>query len=424
MSAVAAPNIEPQLVVANRYALDRPLARNSRITTWLAIDRATRAVLPDSTDSSAAVIVKLFRHRHDPDSSRQRALELHLGLRRGKRWAGLPILLDHGWEDGRRYMVFERMKGEPLDALSADCIARLSREARFRLAHSLLRAVFSLHEAGFLHLGITPRNVLIDLAASTACLASWGYMVPLHCTMEDIPGAADFAADQAPYVSAELLAGETADPRDDVFAIACIAYQLIGGFHPYRGQWAHKAAQLGWRPPPLHSLNSAQHGLLMKALSLERSHRTAHLSQLAEALVAPTAPTSRPSQPTSATGVRASRIAMTGAAAAGIALSCGAWQWLFADHEIGWTENIQTILPQAPAAHHRPSSARPAIGPVSPADAARLAAELNQRVVFGRSTKSRASTVTINETIIPITPPGRTEQSAVSVPVRERDDRT
>ena len=412
MSTAVAASIEPGLVVANRYVLDRPVNRNSRATTWLGMDRQ---------DSDARVIVKLFRQRHDRAASEQHALDLHLQVRRGKRWRGLPCLLDQGWEDGRRFVVFERGLGEPLAARSAESLSRLPLEGRFHLARTLVHAVFSLHEAGFLHLGISPENVLIDPDGRGASLECWGYMVPIHCHANAIPGATDFGPSVAPYASAERLAGETADARDDVFAIACIAYEIIGGFHPLRGQLAHKAAQLGWRPPPLHSLNSAQHAMMMKALALERNLRNVHLGELAEALAIRSAasPQSPPSQPTSSTGVRTFRMAMTGATAAGIALSFGAWQLLVADQPTTWTESVQTILPPASLAPPRPPNVKPATVAASPEDAARVAAELNRRAIFGTGRRSR--TKVVNEMIIPVGA-SRTQQSAISGPaVRSAD---
>ena len=38
-----------------------------------------------------------------------------------------------------------------------------------------------------------------------------------------------------------MLEGEVADARDDVYAVACIAYVLLTGKHPFRGATALKA---------------------------------------------------------------------------------------------------------------------------------------------------------------------------------------
>ena len=35
------------------------------------------------------------------------------------------------------------------------------------------------------------------------------------------------------YASPEMLEGQEPDPRDDVFALACIAYEFLSGRHPF-----------------------------------------------------------------------------------------------------------------------------------------------------------------------------------------------
>ncbi len=375
---VEPPVVEPPLVVANRYTLLRPLECNALVTTWQGVDRRS--------SDDAPVLVKLFTQPRDDASDTEGELDL---LRiRGKRCDGLPDLLDHGRENGRRFLVFEWSQGEPLATVPAELVAGLSRNQRFELARSLVGAVFSLHEAGYLHLGISPENVLIDIPGGAARLRSWGYMVPLHRYSNELPGAADFSPARAAYVSAELLAGETADPRDDVFAIACIAYQLLSGSHPYRGRLVHKAAQLGWRPAALHSLNSQQHALLMKALSFERSLRNVHLDELAAALAIQ--PILSPaSQPASATGLRPSRVAFGAAATAGLVLTYGASQLFGSAGETPSRTHIQPVVIHAPVPAARPVSAWSAAA--SKADAAQIAAELNRRAIFGTGNASRSA---------------------------------
>ncbi|MFM9886241.1 MAG: protein kinase domain-containing protein [Burkholderiales bacterium] len=375
---VESPAVEPPLVVADRYTLLRPLECNALVTTWQGVDRRS--------SYDAPVLVKLFNQQRDDSSDRHGELDLHLLRIRGRRREGLPGLLDHGRENGRRFLVFEWSQGEPLATLPADLVAGLSRNQRFELARTLVLAVFAMHEAGYLHLAISPENVLIDIPGGTARLRNWGYMVPLHRHSTELPCAADFSPARAPYVSAELLAGETADPRDDVFAIACIAYQLLSGTHPYRGRLVHKAAQLGWRPAALHILNSRQHALLMKALSFERSLRNVHLDELAAALAIQPI-TSPASQPASATGLRPSRVAFGAATTAGLVLTYGASQLFGNADETAPQTHVQPVATHAPAPAVRPVSAPSAAA--TSADAAQIAAELNRRAIFGTGKVSR-----------------------------------
>ncbi len=405
--SVEAPSVEAPLVVATRYTLLRPLECNTLVTTWQGVDR-------QSSDDSP-VLVKIFSQRCDTTSGDRGELDL-LRIRGTE---GLPCLLDHGFENGRRFLVFEWSKGEPLTTVPAELVAGLSRAKRLELARTLVHAVFSLHEAGYLHLGISPENVLIDIPGGTARLRTLGYMVPLHRYSNEIPSGADFTPARAPYVSTELLAGETADPRDDVFAIACITYQLLGGTHPYRGRLVHKAAQLGWRPAPLHILNSQQHALLMKALSFERSLRNVHLDELAAALsIQPI--TSPASQPASGTGLRPSRLAMGAVSAAGLLLTYGASQLIGNAGQKSFQTQVQTIPILAAVPTKQPVGAPSSAG--SKAESARIAAELNRRAIFGTEKASRTSNV--DAVIAPVVSVRRMEQGIPGARARRQSDPT
>ncbi|MFN0299663.1 MAG: serine/threonine protein kinase [Burkholderiales bacterium] len=396
----------PPLVVANRYALHRPLECNALVTTWEGVDRRS--------SNDAPVLVKLFSQRRDDPSDDRGELDL-LRIHSGE---GLPRLLDHGRENGRRFLVFEWSQGEPLASVPAELVAGLSRNQRFELARSLVRAVFSMHEAGYLHLGISPDDVLIDIPSGTARLRSLGYMVPLHRYSIELPSAADFSPARAAYASAELLAGETADPRDDVFAIACVAYQLLSGTHPYRGRLVHKAAQLGWRPAPLHILNSQQHALLMKALSFERSLRNVRLDELAAALAIQSI-LSPASQPASATGLRPSRLAFGAITTAGLVLTYGASQLFGNAGQIPTQSQVQSIpIHVVPVPATRPASAPSTL--VGNAEAARIAAELNRRAIFGTAKPSR----TANVDVAPMVSVRRVEQGIPGARARRPSDPT
>jgi len=291
------------LLVAGRYCLDRPLARGSQLTTWAALDH--------SESDRPPVIVRLFRHRADAADARERAFDGQVAARHGRPLPGLPDLVELGWEDDRRFVVFAQPRGEALAVIPQERIAALAREDRLRIARQLVAAVHALHESGFMHLDLSPENVILDLGRGEAHLRDWGYMVPMHRPTTTVPAPADLAGAGHAFASAELLAGSTADPRDDVYAIACLAYQIISGAHPYRGRPAQKAAALGWRPQPLRALNTHQHGLLMRALAFERSSRVVRLDELAAAL-GDDESTSRASTLASSTGIRASRVAMMG----------------------------------------------------------------------------------------------------------------
>ncbi|MDH3316641.1 MAG: SUMF1/EgtB/PvdO family nonheme iron enzyme, partial [Gammaproteobacteria bacterium] len=76
------------------------------------------------------------------------------------------------------------------------------------------------------------------------------------------------------YATVEMFEGIYPDPRDDIYALSIMTYQLLTGRHPYGKKAAPKARELGLKPEPISKLNKRQNKALMRGLAFEREHRT------------------------------------------------------------------------------------------------------------------------------------------------------
>lgn len=86
------------------------------------------------------------------------------------------------------------------------------------------------------------------------------------------------------YASPEMIEGLEPDPRDDVFALACIAYEMLTGRHPF-GRTPASVARVGkFAPQPPPGLAPVQWRALQAGMHFERSERTASAEQLVAGL--------------------------------------------------------------------------------------------------------------------------------------------
>ena len=76
------------------------------------------------------------------------------------------------------------------------------------------------------------------------------------------------------YATVEMFDGQDPDPRDDIYALGIITYQLLTGEHPYGKKSAPKAMQLGLVPAPVASLDKRQNRGLRRSLAFLREERT------------------------------------------------------------------------------------------------------------------------------------------------------
>src|SRR5690606_25174768 len=81
------------------------------------------------------------------------------------------------------------------------------------------------------------------------------------------------------YATIEMIDDQPLTFTDDVYALACVAYEIFSGQHPYAGRSAYTAKQKGLKPKRLDMLNGREWRALQRALSLEKAQRTATVTQ-------------------------------------------------------------------------------------------------------------------------------------------------
>jgi serine/threonine protein kinase len=91
--------------------------------------------------------------------------------------------------------------------------------------------------------------------------------------------ARDLGAMTPAYASLEQLRGQPPDPRDDVYAFACVAYELLSGKHPYGRLSAEKAQELKLIAKPINGLHNRQWKALQRGLAFKLEERSASMDE-------------------------------------------------------------------------------------------------------------------------------------------------
>jgi serine/threonine protein kinase len=130
------------------------------------------------------------------------------------------------------------------------------------------------HSRGVIHGDINPQNIfltntgdlrVLDFGASHTRAVIDGELT-LPCTT---PG----------YASCQVMEGARPDVRDDVFALACVAYLLLRGRHPFAEKTAIEARAERMRPRRPPNLTSRQWRALRAGLRWQREKRPADVQQ-------------------------------------------------------------------------------------------------------------------------------------------------
>jgi len=89
------------------------------------------------------------------------------------------------------------------------------------------------------------------------------------------------------YASPEMLLGEKADPRDDVYALACVTYELMVGRHPFNGYTAVKAAHDGMQVERRPGMSRRQHRALARGLAFRQTDRSPSVEAFLDEIAGP-----------------------------------------------------------------------------------------------------------------------------------------
>jgi tetratricopeptide (TPR) repeat protein len=146
---------------------------------------------------------------------------------------GILPLLDSGAADHLFYIVLPLVQGETLQA-------RLQREPQLTLA--LVRSVVTqvaaaldyAHDAGIIHRDIKPSNLFLE--GDRVLVADFGIAKNLIPREGDITTSTDLVVGTVPYMSPEQVDSHAhADRRTDVYALGCVAYEMLSGEQPFTG---------------------------------------------------------------------------------------------------------------------------------------------------------------------------------------------
>ncbi len=146
--------------------------------------------------------------------------------------------------DDEQYLVMEFIDGANLNALLVSRDAVLDgRRARFiRQAAEALAAV---HEAGFIHRDICPRNFLLCENREDVKLIDFGLTIPATRPFM-LPGNRTGTPN---YMAPELVRRQPTDQRVDLFAFGVSAFELLTGELPWTRGTTGMAAMAHDQPP-------------------------------------------------------------------------------------------------------------------------------------------------------------------------------
>ena len=263
-------------LIGGRYELLSEVGSGGMGTIYKARDR----LRAEAQDRNPYIALKLLsdRFKEHPDSM----IALQREVRRAQTLSHPNVITVHEFfRDGPHYyMTMELLNGNPLDVLvKTEFAGGTSLDVAWPIIEGVGNALQFGHEKGIVHSDIKPGNIFVcddgtvkvlDLGISRPMQV--GNVTDSQKTAFD-PGVRLGGLTPA-YASLEMWWQGTPDPRDDIYALACVSYLLITGSHPYDGLSAREAHERELVPERIEQLSRQQWRAMLNGLAFKREDRS------------------------------------------------------------------------------------------------------------------------------------------------------
>jgi serine/threonine protein kinase len=269
-------------VLRERYELV-DLLRPGRVgTVYKALDRH-RAHLPAPARHVAIKVLK-FNEADRGDSVVE--LEREAYHAQALSHPNIVRVFDFDRHGGAYFLVMELLEGELLSAmLQRYHGSPLPREQALTIIGSLGSALEYAHRRGVAHGDLKPSNIMMtDLGEVKLLDFGFARRQPFDPWVGEATSDERSIASTPAYATAERVNGEEPQASDDLYSLACIAYELLSGQHPFGGRSAPLARAHGREPQRISTLRESQWMALQTALRWGRAERRIDVGELMTAL--------------------------------------------------------------------------------------------------------------------------------------------
>jgi len=208
--------------LSGRYKIEALLGQGGMSAVYKSTDPNLKRV----------VAIKLIHPHLSTDASFVSRFESEAAAVASLRHQNIVQVYDFNTDNGVYYMVLEFIPGETLQ----DRMKRLSDDRRTLSLEEIIKftinisdAVGYAHQRGMVHRDIKPANIMLDMQGQ-AILMDFGIVKILGGDSQTSTGA---VVGTARYMSPEIIRGEVADHRADIYSLGVTVFEMLSGRTPF-----------------------------------------------------------------------------------------------------------------------------------------------------------------------------------------------
>jgi WD40 repeat protein len=237
------PDIERGTVLAGRYQIEDIIGKGGSGIVLRVFDRTAQNV----------VALKVLKTELARDAKWEKRFSRELRLGRPIQHPNVCRIFDIGEADGHRFLTMEIAQGGSLrDELKLGGALERPMEAKMADAGAVIAGLAALHAAGVVHRDFKPDN-LLRMGDGRLVLSDFG----LATDAATAPGVTVLIGTPH-YMAPEVLAGEPATSRSDVWALGVVLHEIFFGRRPERRSVSFDGAGKG----PIRPNSSEERAML------------------------------------------------------------------------------------------------------------------------------------------------------------------
>ena len=301
--------LKPGSILKDRFNLVSVLGEGGMGTVYKAIDM----LKVEAKDMNPYVAIKVLTDEFKEHPDAFIALQRETSKAQKLAHPNIATVYDFDRDKETVYMTMELLEGKPLDDfIKSMPEGGLSEEEALEIITGLGEGLAYAHANGLVHSDFKPGNAfilydgpvkVIDFGIARAAggaaqdpapdhdISKTGLETNLNPAPTDNTGtpttdfdAGTLGALTPAYATVEMFEGKEPAPSDDIYALACVAVQLLTGKHPFKKRTAPKAKELGMKPPVIEGFTKRQQRALEKALEFTRDKRTETMEEFLDGI--------------------------------------------------------------------------------------------------------------------------------------------
>ena len=271
-------------VLKGQYVLEELIGQGGMGKVFKARD----LIKEEAQDRNPYVAIKILNEDFKRHPRALQALQREASKAQNLAHPNIVFVGYFGRDGDNVFMQMELLEGEPLDELNKRHMRGLPVDDALPLIQGLAAGLSHAHKFGIVHSDFKPANAFLtrsgvikifDFGIARAAKSSTD--LEGDKTMFD---AGELGALTPTYASCEMIEGGDPDPRDDVYALAVVSYELMAGQHPFERKSAVKARDAGMVPRPIKGLTRRQWRAIRRGMAFDREARSPSVDAFMEEL--------------------------------------------------------------------------------------------------------------------------------------------